>query len=262
MNQQWYRAAFICFAMVMISSSQAWAANPFMGFMQMVAINTEDIQGVLGLGAKYETEPYIDKGESIDVVPIAVLEYKRFFIDGDVFGYHFSDEKSLRLSVVGHTRLMGYEGDDSSMLNGMEGRRGSLDGGIRLEWNAKHFSMTLTGLTDLMNQHQGQEISAVISKQLCEGMLRPRLGMKWMSDALVDYYYGVMSNELRLDRPAYEAGNTINPFAGVTLAIPVTQQWAVIADFTVESLGSQIQDSPIVDADETWAYVLGAVYRF
>jgi outer membrane scaffolding protein for murein synthesis (MipA/OmpV family) len=48
----------------------------------------------------------------------------------------------------------------------------------------------------------------------------------------------------------------------MTLAIPVTERWAVIGDFTFESLGSEIEDSPIVDAEEILTYVLGAVYRF
>jgi len=151
---------------VLFVHTVGYGAELFEVALRTVADKPEDkIQGSLGLGAYLTTQPYIDRDENVYPVPIVVLRYKKFYMDGTSFGYVFNDDENIELSVVGQPRLMGYEAEDSSALTGMEDRDWSLDGGLRATWKGELFRMNITGLTDLLNNHQGQEISAVFSKE-------------------------------------------------------------------------------------------------
>ncbi len=219
---------------------------------------------ILGAGLRYSTQPYTDVDEDFNAVPLIIGRYKDFYSDGTSFGYIFRELKqaNLELSAVLKPRFMGYHSDDSATLAGMEDREWSLDGGLRVAWDNDYFLLKLTGLADLTNEHQGQEFSAVASKELFAGLITPRVGVKWQSDDIVDYYYGVLGSEATGTRAAYKGDSTVNFLAGATVAVPIGEKWTAILDFEYENLGSEIQDSPIVDSEEILTYVAGAVYRF
>lgn len=221
-----------------------------------------EIEGVLGIGALYATKPYVDVDEETFVIPLAILEYKDFWIDGRVFGYKFYQIEDVEFSIAGQPRLMGFDSSDSSFLAGMEDREWSFDGGLRVSWENELFELNVTGVTDLFDKHQGQELSAIISKELFQGFLTPRLGVKWLSESLVDYYYGVRGREGTAARPPHEGDSSANFVTGLTAALPLGERWAFVTDFEYENLGSDIEDSPIVDANEILTYVIGIVYRF
>ena len=226
-------------------------------------IDREDLKGwVIGLGASYSTGAYIGADDDVYPVPLIVGQYKKFYIDGKFFGVILNDDENLKVSIVGFPRFMGYDDKDSTQLNGMDDRDASLDGGLRLAWDNEYFSLHITGLSDLLNNHQGQEVRLALSKKLLKGFLTPRVGVKWQGKDLVDYYYGVLGNEARATRPGYEGSDTVNYTAGVRMAIPLGDEWAFVFDFEYENFGSEISDSPIVDTDKDVTYVIGAVYRF
>jgi outer membrane protein len=217
---------------------------------------------VIGMGALYQQRPYKKVDSDIYPVPIISLEYKRFFIDETIFGFHLLDTDEFKFSIVGAPRFWGYDADDSTALNGMQDRKASFDGGLRARWKNKFFTFTLTGLTDLLDEHQGQEVDLSLSKELWGRFLTPHIGVRWFSKDLVDYYYGVKSSEVTATRPAYEPDDTLNYVAGLTIAIPLGERWALITDVQYELLGDEIEDSPIVDEDGISRYLVGIVYRF
>lgn len=226
-------------------------------------IDTEELKGsILGLGVLYSTEPYTDVDEDFWVVPIIKVRYKKFYIDGKSLGYILNDSEEFEFSVLLKPRLMGYEDSDSPVLAGMDDRDWSIDGGFRFKWNNQFFSLSVTTLNDLLNEHQGQEFSCVVSREFKDGIFIPRIGVRYLSDDIVDYYYGVLGNEATTSRAAYTASDAVNYFTGFSLAIPIGEKWAIIGDFEYENLNSEIEDSPIVDEEEILTYILGAVYRF
>jgi outer membrane protein len=196
------------------------------------------------------------------IVPIMDLEYKSFFINQSTFGLHFFDGDIMKVSIVGAPRLTGYQADDSSDLSGMEDRDRSFDGGLRFQLKGEVISFTVTGLTDLFDEHQGQEVNATLSAELLEGALRPRVEIRWFSDDLVDYYYGVRSSEVATGRPIYQSGDTLNYLFGLVIGVPIDQRWALVGDIQYEVLGEDIEDSPIVDEDALFRFTAGIVYRF
>lgn len=217
---------------------------------------------VIGLGIMYPVRPYKSIDNDIYVVPVAVLEYKQFFVDGSVFGFNIIDKDAFKFSVLVAPRFGGYEADESADLAGMQEREWSFDAGSRTLFKGKVFAFSVTGLSDLLDKHQGQEVNAILSAKLFKEFLKLRLGVAWLSKDLVDYYYGVRSSEETTARPQYAPGSTVNYLSGLTIGIPIRERWALVADLQYEFLGSEIKASPIINENGIARYILGIVYRF
>ena len=217
---------------------------------------------VIGLGILFPERAYKGMDSDVYVVPIIDLEYKSFFINQSSFGFYLFNGDMMKVSIAGAARLAGYKADDSSDLNGMQDRDGSFDGGLRLQLKGKSITFTVTGLTDILDEYKGQEINATLSAKLLKGFLRPRIGIRWFSDDLVDYYYGVRSSEVATGRPIYQPGDTLNYLVGLTIGLPIDQRWALVGDIQYEVLGEDIEDSPIVDEEALFRFTAGVVYRF
>ena len=239
------------------------ALELFEGVWQALDVDVDELQGaVLGGGVLLSTSRYKGIDDAVWGVPIIVGKYKRFYSDGTSLGYFLTKNKTLNLSVVAAPRFGGYDASDSDDLAGMQDRDWSLDGGLRLTWDAEYFLLNVTALTDVLNEHNGHEVKAVISREFLDGGFTPRLGIKWLSSNIVEYYYGVAGGEATANRPAYEGDATIDMIVGCTLAYPLGEDWALFGDVEFETLGSEIKDSPIVDADDDLTTVVGVVYRF
>ena len=251
---------FVCF----LPARPTYAAStPDRIQQQSLDIHDEDLAlTVLGLGLRISESPYIDKDDDIWPVPLLVARYKNFFVDGRKLGYILKQFPQGNFALVGFPRFNGYEQEDSPFLDGMDDRSGSFDGGIRCRWNSCLVSLELTVSSDLLNRHQGQEIGFLVSREFYRGFLKPRLGVNWLSEDTVDYYYGVKGGEAKAGRPAYEGGPAVNWTAGLQMSLPVKGAWILFTDVQFEKLGADIEDSPLVDKQDLWATSVGLVYRF
>jgi MipA family protein len=190
-----------------------------------------DKGSLIGAGAMIMESPYKGVDDDIYPVPVLIFESKRFFVDKTVAGYYFNDKSNaVRWAVIGSLRSQGYEAGDSSDLNGMQDRDWAFDGGLRISWKNEIINMILEGVTDLSGTHEGQELRLTIDKELFDGFLTPKAGIKWQSDDLADYYYGVKLNEVRTGRVAYTADDDLEYMAGITIGLPLGEKWALFGD--------------------------------
>jgi len=261
-----FRKVFLVSVLLMVvfcSSNFVYSAEVFEGAIEALNLDREEFKGaVVGGGVLTGTSPYKGVDNNVYAVPIVVIRYKKFYMDGKSFGYILNNDENMEFSIVGKPRIMGYEAGDSADLAGMDSRDISFDGGLRGVFKNDLGRISVTWLADLLNNHQGQEASVVYSKVFKDGMFTPRIGFKWMSKDLVDYYFGVKGNEVKTTRADYEGDSAINLVTGFALAVPVGDNWAVTFDFSYELLNSQIKDSPIVDESGLFSYLAGVIYRF
>ena len=228
-----------------------------------IADQEEDLDvTVAGLGLRFSESPYIGKDNSLWPVPLLAGRYKNFFVDGRKLGYVLKRFPDGDVSLIGFPCFYGYDHNDSPFLDGMDDRDFSIDGGIRCVWNHRLVSLELTGSSDLLNKHQGQEIGFSFSREFYQGFLKPRVGGNWLSEDIVDYYYGVKGEEAKPGRPAYEGGPAFNFTAGLQVAVPIQAAWVLVTDVQFENLGAKIEDSPLVDKQALWTTIVGLVYRF
>jgi len=222
-----------------------------------------DPGSVLGAGAMLLESPYKGVDEDIYPVPVLIFESKRFFVDKTVAGYYFNDRSNaVRWAVIGSLRLQGYKARDSGDLDGMQDRDRAFDGGLRISWKSEIIDIILEGVTDVSGTHDGQELRLDVYKELFDGFLTPKAGIKWQSADLADYYYGVRPNEVKAGRAEYAADADLEYMVGITIGLPLGEKWALFGDIQCSFLGHEGRDSPVVGDDTLMRYVAGVVYRF
>ncbi len=159
-------------------------------------------------------------------------------------------------------RLYGYSASDSPVLNGMEDRLWSVDGGANIEAVTRVGQFGLYIITDLMGRHRGQEVQFehTFLFPLPWFRLITMTGVRWKSDNLVDYYYGVKPEEARPGRPAYEGEQAFDPYFRLVIRRNLTEHWSLIGAAEYEWLASQITNSPIVNKDHEMLFSAGILY--
>jgi outer membrane protein len=218
----------------------------------------------LGVGAIAQDLGYKGQDGNSLLVPIIYAESARFFLMGPRAGWRFVNEDKFRLSAIANYRFDGYESNDSRALEGMDDRDGSLDAGFELTYRADFGDLTFTAVTDTLDRHSGQEVALRYGYPfaVARGTVSPFIEASWLSEDLVDYYYGVRPEEAREDRATYRPGSTFNTTLGVSGNWFFNRRHLVFLNAGYQWLGSEIEDSPIIDSDAGASAILGWVYTF
>ena len=133
-----------------------------------------------------------------------------------------------------------------------------------LSGNRGRFGVSLAAFADILDRSDGREarLSLFFPFERGSWSITPSVGASWQDDDLIDYYYGVRPEEELPGRPAYEGESTVNGHVGINLMKRFESGWMFVTFFNLESLGSEISDSPIVDDDFAASGVVGFVYNF
>jgi len=224
----------------------------------------DDPKVYLGGGAMVTSRPYAGVDTRVYPVPLFVYEGKRLYLRGLFAGYRLLMADGWSVGPIVQPRFEGYEEDDSFALKGMDDRPWSLDAGIGISWLTKIGLLGMSGVTDTLGRHNGQELefSYTILFKLGGFDLIPSAGMRWKSHDLVDYYYGVRSEEARAGRPAYEGEDAFDPFMRLAVRRKLTERWSLVAAAQHEWLDDEISDSPIVDRDYDVSFIVGMLYSW
>jgi outer membrane protein len=238
-------------------------SSPFLA----MAEETEEKNNVIGAGVVIASSPY--EGDDANVYPFPIVKWRneRFFVEGIKGGVIVYENDDVRGDVFLSPRLMGYDADDSEYLNGMENREYSMDGGVRFKWfipNFEKFALQASFATDLLGEHHGHEATAGFSKELKGDIYSatPSIGVKWQSENLADYYYGVRDIEGTATRRFYESGDAFNYYADLNFNLGLSEELVLVTYFGVEFLADDITDSPIVEDDVILTGVVGIAKRF
>jgi outer membrane protein len=217
-----------------------------------------------GGGALISTKPYIGMDARVYPVPLFAYEGKRWYMRGLIGGYRLLAGEGWSIGPVVQPRFDGYEESDSSALEGMDDRDWSVDAGVVLSWLTEIGLFGLSFVTDTLGKHDGQELefNYTILFPLGKFDFIPSAGMRWKSENLVGYYYGVRPSEARAGRPAYEGDNALDPFVRVAVRHKLAGRWSLLAAVQYEWLDGEITDSPIVDADGDASFMIGALYSW
>ena len=225
---------------------------------------------ILGAGVIYRDKTYraYDDGEKAQVIPLIMWENESFFFRGATFGWKAWSNESWEFAVIGEGRGDGYDSDDANILTGMDDRDMTLDGGAYLAWKNGAWGVKATAVHDLAGKHEGYEARVEASythvSESRNWMIRPSAGIVYQSDDLVDYYYGVQSDEAVPGfRAAFSAdAETIFRFQTVVAWNPGGSKWQLILGGRFDAQGDEFDDSPITDDDKLLMGFFAAGYRF
>ena len=219
----------------------------------------DHISGDIGVGLYRTERNYHGKSDKTQVLPYAYFDYGRFFARMDTFGI-----KTIKLGY-GYLELSGRVTFDSvDAQRGLNSRANSVPLGIGTMQETPFGAFFLNAFYDINKSH-GSLFEAIYAAQIDLGKTRiyPQAGIERRSASYSDYYYGVTAAEsasggLR----AYQAGASTNPILGLTIDMPLTDNWVANLTLRRKWLGSGIANSPIVNHSTENTGVLAVNYRF
>lgn len=223
----------------------------------------------IGIVAENSRSPFLDDKRETNVLPlISYIGEKISYADGKI-QYKLRTENNSEIYIQGQMRPRQFysaslDFDEDLGIVGLEDRSSAFELGLGIQKQTSWGQLLLEGSHDVTGAHEGYEITAKYSypKQMGRWILEPSIGLQWQSSALVDYYHGVRSSEVRENRAAYQGDRAINPLASLMLGYAINPQ--LITMLVVEQivLDSSITDSPIIEEKRLRKIQAGIVYTF
>ena len=207
----------------------------------------------VGLGLIAQTSPYRDyNGGVYSAIPAIVYTGDRIQIYGPRIQIGLAGSGKLRLAATGLYRIGAYEEDGSDFLTGMGDRKDTFMAGMALNAELPGGVGLSTGYAhDVLGEIGGGEGNVRVGKSFQKGVFRfsPQIGLNWLSPELANYDFGVPSGKATAGRPAYRLDAVVNVEGGIGMFIEITPDWLVVLNTSVELLGRDVIDSPIVSEE-------------
>lgn len=225
-----------------------------------------DTQFGIGFSSSVAQRPFIGVDDQVTSLPYIVLNYKDVYIEGINLGYKLWNQKDVSIDLLATPRFYEVKSSfaDNGELDGIDKTRPTYLAGISTQYHGKLATLTLQLLGDL-RESDGYEfiISASKAYKVADSFtLAPAIGFTYQDANLVDHFYGVQENEVRVDRPEYGGHASNNYHLTLTGFWKASKHIQLLAQLKYESLGSGTTNSPIIDEDSIVTGVIGAVYLF
>ena len=222
--------------------------------------------GTPGLGAALliGNDAYLGEPSNTDRVPLMLYEGKRVFAYGNSLGFNFLRNDTLQFGALARARFTGVDPGDVPELDGLSERKSTAEAGLTAGLNTAFGQFQLTGVRDVINRYDGEEIdlSYRLPLRFSRWTLTPWVSVLWQDERLTGYYYGVSEDEARPDRPVYTPGDARNIALGLNAAYHWKERVFLFANLGAERLDDEIANSPIVDSSTNARAFLGASWLF
>lgn len=197
-------------------------------------------------------------------IPMVYYRTPDFEVRGNQLSLRLFGNEDIEFRAIGSWRFDGYKESDSPFLAGMNKRKRSVDVGGQMTVKHGSSNISLSFLTDLLNNHEGNEarLTYSLSFRRERTIISPSISLIYRSQNLIDYYYGVRATEAIANRPFYNPSNAYSVSAGLSLVHPISDRWTFNGIFAYEHLPNEIRNSPIVDVDHRFTAITGLVYGF
>ncbi|KLJ00383.1 MipA/OmpV family protein [Luteimonas sp. FCS-9] len=238
-------------------------------------VDTRSDRWTLGIGASVRDSPYAGEGTRVRPFPLVAFQGERFFWRGLTGGAHLWTSRGFTLDALVSGRFDGFDIDDLGRAelaaNGLdasrlEDRDDAVDAGLAAEWKGRAGGLRVRALADVTGTSDGYELSADYGYplQLGSTTLVPGFGVRWMSDDLVNYYYGTLDTEVARGARAYAPGASVVPQLNLDVVHPLTRHWRLFGALEYQFLPDEIADSPFIepDTDGTVRLMLGISRSF
>ncbi|CAI1637541.1 MULTISPECIES: MipA/OmpV family protein [Serratia] len=241
-------------------------------FAVMANAEAPEQKNVWGLGVGVASTQKAYKSIDRDTTPVPLLHldnpYFRFFgtgIEAKLPELALSETQRLNFGLIGRYEGSGYKAGDSPALAGMAERKGGLWAGVKVEWQTAFANVRADWTHDVSGNSKGQQVKLEANQSWLIGndfTLTPRIGMAWRDGKYTDYYYGVRSDEVRIDRPAYRASSSLDVEIGVQGLYAFNKHHSIMLDMQAIRLSSEIANSPLTDRTTENRLFLGYAYYF
>lgn len=227
-----------------------------------------------GIGLNGSNDHTIYSARKGDNIAGIHLQYRgeRFNLTQETLTYRFLNRNKFHIEALAKSEARGFEAKNDALLSGMGDRDESLDLGLRAGYQTPYGLISLDATKDISTTHDGHEADLRIGPDFYSesplkiGNSRFGLGLvagvKWQSDDVVDYYYGVKDNEATADRAMYKGSAAVTPYIGLDGKVNITKKITLTGSAIYMDRPNEITDSPLVDKDHDLSLNAGFTYWF
>lgn len=248
----------------------------------------------IAFGAGLIANPLVD-GDDIPLVILPDIAWygESAYFDNGELGYRFLDEPSFSAdayAVVDFERAFfsfwhpsnvflpsgsyiastpGFTPEDAELtgpvsIDDVPDRDWTINGGLRASWYSQAGHFNVAWEHDLGNVHKGDKFILSYSHAWHVDTWRISLGLmaQWKSEELLDYYYGLDSEDGVPFGQFYQARSGWQPSIAFGLSRPINEDWQFLFRSSYQWLNSGTYDSPLVESESFYRVFLGAAYRF
>ncbi len=196
--------------------------------------------------------------------PAINYRYKRFFVEGNELGFDLLGNDQWEVRVGLGTDLAGdVDRGDSDELEDLPGLSLPVSAFVSAQYTSSIGQFRLAYGSEINNKHEGDQLSFRYRAPFSQGrwLLVPSAEVTSHSDEVVDYFYGVGPASATPTRPAYQADSERVIQLGMTAIRPINDRWTFFGNFSWQSLGDEIADSPIVDDNDRLGLFVGVTWK-
>lgn len=221
--------------------------------------------------------PYRGLDNKTSVVPILTAKYNRVFFFGTQLNWNLLNNKYLNLGAYISPELFsGYEGSDATELNGMDDRKGGIDSGINGRFRLSFLRLKFRWGKDIIGRHGGQTgeiglgtniplsvfINKIFGSDIPFIMLELSYIFNYSDSTFNNYFYGVQSHEVTVQREQYSTRESWSPSFKIGFRANIVENIVLNASYQKEHLASEIELSSIVDKSVLDQYMIGLSYQY
>ena len=218
----------------------------------------------VGAAMVASTGVYAGQDARIGLAPVIRYDGNGFAIGTDGARFDLLRGDGPTLSFVLTPRRAPYNEADAALLAGLD-RETTIDAGLRASFAfSPQISATFTAKTEVTGKHNGSEITAALSSRQMLGRFPLALsaGVSWKDANLSNYLYGVSATEVIVGRAAYNVGESITPYLGATMTVPISDNVTAFGTVRASFLPDSVKNSPIVSGNVAVSTLFGVTYRF
>lgn len=286
-----------CLGAILISlSSFAYAQDELNCLSNNDCITVGEWEFSIAFGYGQKTNPLQDHDDiPLYLVPSIAYYGESWFFDNGNLGYTLKEAESFSLNIAtsfSDDRAFFYDWDPSNIFlaknsdgqdinisptslprdvkepakifNELESRRFTLYGGLEAFFYTRYGFIKLAYAHDMFNVHNGDtghlswNYSTAIEQWVFDLVIRA----DWKSAKVIQYYYGVRDSENPYWSQQYQASSGWNTGAELTTRYIINEDWNLLMALRYTALAEEIENSPLINEDNSQTYFVGAAYRF
>jgi outer membrane protein len=206
-----------------------------------------------GIGMVSNKEIYKGYDTRTMVLPFIGYKGEHLTVFGPFISYKVKEFNNFEVSVKLSPRFQGFDESDSYIFEGMKDRKSSIDAGVDVNYKKDDWRVSVYTAFDVLGRSNGFEVKSAVGRTFRFGpvFIEPSVSLSYLNSDHVDYYYGVLDNEVNSNRGAYQGSAAKNTSINLSVATPI-----ILGGFTrfnVEYVlfDSSITDSPLVEDDSS-----------
>ena len=223
----------------------------------------------LGVALSVSQNPFTNSNNSTILYPyLTSFNHPSFtddwllLTDGEL-GVRRVFQNGWEYGAVGRIQTLSLGSDRPPELQGLLDREWALELAPFVGYRGWPVHLQYKPFKEITGRHGGWEHNFRLSYpiNLDKGFVIPSLSIQHMDDTYTDYYFSVTEIESRPGRPVYDPGPATNLRAQLRIGYRVWEKWLLTLRVAYEFLDDEIQNSPIVDKEGTWATSVGLAYN-